>query len=257
MSLLTRPNWLLVAGTTLALASALVLSIIAGESQVRAQQGVPQLPNTFFGSVYFGSGPPSSASPVVAGVLVEAKIGGTNFARSEQGGLTLTGQGGTYGVDTNFHVLADNPDTEAKDGGVDGDVISFYVGGLVAAAYDILNDPVDPVLFLEGVETGGASREINLLVPTAPSLPITPGPAAPTPTPRAVPTIVRRTATPIPPTPTETPLPRTPTETPLPRTPTQGRPRRRPRRRRRRRPRRQGRRKRRCRRRPRRPRRPP
>ena len=79
--------------------------------------------HTFYGTVTVGG------SPAADGIVVSAHIGALSWSTT-----TKDGQYGV-GVENLFYVPKDDPATPAKDGGVDRDVITFKVGGVVAATY--------------------------------------------------------------------------------------------------------------------------
>lgn len=86
---------------------------------------LPLMPHVFYGSVFIDG----SAAP--NGLSVTATIAGVTFP-SPVTTLTVNGQ---YGYDFQFKVLADDAETPVKEGGVDGDVITFKVDGLVAGSH--------------------------------------------------------------------------------------------------------------------------
>jgi hypothetical protein len=80
---------------------------------------IPSLPSSFYGTVKF------NGANVPDGTLVEASIKGQNVAQ----GYTQTYQGeSVYSLD----VRGDDTDTAVQDGGIEGDIINFNVGGLPA-----------------------------------------------------------------------------------------------------------------------------
>ena len=88
---------------------------------VSVQADLPPLPHGFYGDVMIGG----VAAP--DGTLVEAKIDGVTY-------LTTTTSEGKYGYDSNFHVPGDDLTTpEVVEGGVNGDTVDFYVGGVRTA----------------------------------------------------------------------------------------------------------------------------
>jgi len=103
--------------------SAITLMILMFIS-IGVANAVPQMPNKFYGSVTIGG------SPAPDGVLVEAKIGGITYETE----LTVDGKYG-YTASDLFYVPADDPDTAPKEGGVNGDTVEFYVGGLLATTH--------------------------------------------------------------------------------------------------------------------------
>jgi len=141
------------------------------------------MPNWFAGNVTVNGAPAGS------GTRVSARIGGVEYASAAVDAL------GHYGYSPPFRILPDDPATPAKEGGVNGDIVHFYV-----TLADYLGGSA---IFQSGAET-----EVHLSVtgplPTPTPTP-TPSPSpAPTPTPTPVST----------PTPAPTPSP-TPTTTPL------------------------------------------
>ena len=79
----------------------------------------------------------------MAGIPMEAKISGINRAKSifNSGGLPRTGSGGTIGSGSadDYQIVADASETGIT-GGVNGDAISFFVGGS-AAKIKVLRNP--------------------------------------------------------------------------------------------------------------------
>lgn len=110
----------------ISLAMAVVLSL----ALVVPVMAVPQIPHAFYGNVTVGGQPaPDNTS-------VSAKIGGVEYASSAT-------SGGKYGYSPIFKVPGDDPDTaDKKEGGVEGDIITFYVGGVEAASYTFKNGEV-------------------------------------------------------------------------------------------------------------------
>lgn len=82
-------------------------------------EAVPVLPSSFYGIVRLNQ------AAVPEGTLVEALIGGKVYA---------TGYTSMYGGDAVFSldVRGDDTDTNAVDGGVEGDIVQFRVGGVLA-----------------------------------------------------------------------------------------------------------------------------
>lgn len=76
---------------------------------------VPQFPMQFYGQATIGG------VPAPDGSLIEAKIGGVVYA-------STTVKDGRYGYDPIFLVPADDPDTPEKEGGVELDIIEFFIG---------------------------------------------------------------------------------------------------------------------------------
>jgi hypothetical protein len=80
---------------------------------------IPPLPSSFYGTVKVND------ANVPDGTAIQALIGGQVYAE----GLTQTYQGNSvYALD----VRGDDPDTAVKDGGREGDVIQFKIGGALA-----------------------------------------------------------------------------------------------------------------------------
>ena len=82
---------------------------------------IPKMPHQFYGAVTVDG----VAAP--DGTVVEAKIGGIVYEES-------TTSGGLYGWSPVFQVPADDTDTGTVEGGVDGESVSFYVGGVLASS---------------------------------------------------------------------------------------------------------------------------
>jgi len=80
------------------------------------------LPHQFWGAVTIDGVAASD------GTEVEAKIDGITYEET-------TTSGGRYGWDPEFQVPADDPDTAQVEGGVNGDIVDFYVGGIYATNY--------------------------------------------------------------------------------------------------------------------------
>ena len=112
------------AALTLGVLGLMTLFFAQGVPSVHAE---PKLGHIFFGSVTVGGGAAAD------GLEIQARINGVNFAFSNLGDNVPKTSGGQYGSDTNtFQVLADDPDTTAKEGGAAGDFIQFFVGGASA-----------------------------------------------------------------------------------------------------------------------------
>ena len=86
----------------------------------------PTPPHAFYGYVLING----SLAP--DGVVVSAKIEGVTYA-------TATVQNGSYMLE----VPADNATTPEKDGGVDGDLIEFYVGEAYADSFTFMSMSID------------------------------------------------------------------------------------------------------------------
>ena len=168
---------------------------------------VPQVPHLFYGIVRI------DGSPASGGLTLEARINGVNYAKSVLG-TTTTASDGTYGQVDDFQVLGDDLDTPSvKEGGLNGDVIEFYVQGLKATTL------VDGVQVAVVQYESGSVTQLDLAISGAALTPTPIPPATPTPTPipPATPTptpIPPATPTPIPPA-TPTPIPPA-TPTPIP-----------------------------------------
>ena len=110
-----------------------VLVTVAISTVLLAQPAaaVPQPPHIFFGTVTV------DGSAAEDGLAIEARIGGVNYAKStlNSSGATVTNNG-TYGTDgqsDDFQVTADDSDTTTVEGGVNGQVIEFFVNGKVTS----------------------------------------------------------------------------------------------------------------------------
>ena len=86
---------------------------------------VPPIPHQFFGYVTMGS----SMAP--DGTIIEARINGVTYEIT----TTISGR---YGWDPTFRVPGDDPDTGTVEGGVNGDIIEFYVDGAWAANHTFM-----------------------------------------------------------------------------------------------------------------------
>ncbi|MBU0846438.1 hypothetical protein KKH23_04560 [Patescibacteria group bacterium] len=114
---------------------------------------VPQMPHQFYGTVTIDG----AAAP--DGVLVEAKIDGETYLSTD----TL---GGQYGYAPLFKVPTDDPDIVGVEGGVNGDTVEFYVGGVLATPTYIFETGGTTNLPL--VATGGTALTGTLIVDTTP-----------------------------------------------------------------------------------------
>ena len=76
---------------------------------------VPSFPHTFYGTVK------KDGANVPDGTVVSALIGGVSYG---SGSTATSGGDSVYSL----NVLGDNPDTPQKEGGVNGDTVSFTVG---------------------------------------------------------------------------------------------------------------------------------
>ena len=104
---------------------ALILLVALGVSSATVL-AVPMQPNQVFGDVAIGT------SDVPDGIEVSAKIGGVAYDTT----ITLDGK---YGYDPLFKVPADDPATDDKEGGVDGDTVVLCVGGVEAGSTSFTN----------------------------------------------------------------------------------------------------------------------
>lgn len=107
--------------TTGTLLIALIVAILLPASAA----AVPQPPHVFQGAVTVGG------STAADGLTITAAITGASFPYTP----TTQTSGGRYGDDLKFKVPSDDPDTTAKEGGVSGDTIVFYVEGVEAGTY--------------------------------------------------------------------------------------------------------------------------
>lgn len=104
----------------LSLVVALVLALLLCSMPVAAQPPPPEC-HIFWGSVMV------DANPAPDGTTVSAYIGSLSWS--------TTTKDGKYGYDPLFSIPVDDPATSAKDGGEDGDEITFKVDGKVAASF--------------------------------------------------------------------------------------------------------------------------
>ena len=143
--------------------------LLLGKPSPPAAEAQPAVSHVFHGTVTIGG------APAPGGVAIEARIGGVNYAYTSAGDhIPRTASDGTYGKGfNNLNVLADDPGTPEKEGGVNGELISFFVG-------------TSPEVAGTASYQSGAVTEKNLFVSSLP-----------TPTPTSTPT----------PTPTSTPVP--------------------------------------------------
>jgi hypothetical protein len=98
----------------------LCLAGLLGLSAVRSALAFPPLPASFYGQVKLNGG------NTPEGTLVRALINGQPYA---EGHVKLYQGDSVYSLD----VRGDDADSSARDGGVEGDVIQFEVGGVLAA----------------------------------------------------------------------------------------------------------------------------
>ncbi len=83
------------------------------------------MPHAFYGSVLVDD------SPALDGLTVTVAIAGATFRYP----VTTSTVNGKYGYVSEFKVPADETDTPAKEGGVNGNTIVFYVDGVEAGTY--------------------------------------------------------------------------------------------------------------------------
>ena len=130
-------------GTLRKLAGALGLLLALGllvTSAVPAM-GALQPGHKFFGVVTI------DGAPAPNGTLVEAKIGAVTFESQLVQQVSAPGQ---YGWAEEFMVPPDDPETGAKEGGVQGDTVDFYVDGALAASYTFFK-PNDSYIGYENI----------------------------------------------------------------------------------------------------------
>lgn len=94
-----------------------VLLLISVRQAAAVSAGPPLLPAAFYGSVT-----PPEQTPVSADIVVIAAIDGVEYAR---GAIFQNGDEWVY----TLKVPADNPSTDAVDGGRPGDTVTFSIGG--------------------------------------------------------------------------------------------------------------------------------
>jgi hypothetical protein len=171
-------------GRALLLVGLTALACVAARPVLAAP---PALPSSFWGSVTV------NGARVPDGTLVQAAIDGHVLIEAR----TTLYQGNEVFA---LNVPADDPSTAAREGGAEGDIVTFIVGGLTAPQ--------------TGVWHGGTNQRVNLAAAGSTTLP----PETYTPTATATAT-VRATATPTAlPASTHTPAPvrsATPTRTPV------------------------------------------
>ena len=104
-------------------------------------------PHMFWGNVTINGLPADEGTQVA--VMVPDVAGA--FA-------TTVDSNGQYGYDPMFLVPSYDGETPEKNGGVNGDVLTFYVGGMPATTYvfnpEDVPDPYAPVLFADGGASG-------------------------------------------------------------------------------------------------------
>lgn len=131
-----------------------VCVVFAAFAQISSAGAVPALPSSFYGTVRV------NAANVPEGTQVQALIGGQVVAV----GVTQTYQGDSVYV---LDVPGDNPDTPAQDGGREGDVIQFIIGGLLADQTGQWRSGTNANLNL----TAFSATPVHTPAPTLPPLP--------------------------------------------------------------------------------------
>jgi hypothetical protein len=117
-----------------------VIVIIITGMMVSPVNAIPPLPSSLFGTVHL------NGEKVPEGTSIRALIDGVVMGE----GQTMIYQGeSVYSLD----IKGDDPDTKEIDGGVEGDIIHFNVGGVIAEE--------------TGVWQGGTNVELNLSVITS------------------------------------------------------------------------------------------
>ena len=167
---------------------AVTASLLLGGRSTRAQVIVPPAEsNLFAGQVRTTGG-----TPAVAGLRIEARVGGVSVGRSLVGqillGYTTTVADGFYGAEPapQFFVVGDDPFTPQKDGALPGETIEFFVEGLQAQTVDLQGNPIT-VTF----QAGGGFRRVDLLIPFIPPTPTPTVPPTATPTLPPLPVVVK------------------------------------------------------------------
>ena len=123
--------------------TALILVIALVFNNVSTASAAPQLPSSFYGTVKV------DGVNVALGTVVSARINGVQYASA-----TVT----TYLGDTvySFNVPGDDPETPGIiEGGVFGNTVTFYIGGLAATQ--------------TAPWVGGSSVPLNLTASTPPT----------------------------------------------------------------------------------------
>jgi len=178
------------------LAGLALLGMVAVVTSADRVHATPRPDHVFHGSVTV------AGSAAANDLVVEARLGGVNYADSVRGSGTATTSGGEFGRGSavDFKVNADDSDTTGtKEGATDGEAITFFVNGQQAtitvvetgtACAGISVPDVGAIVSTFPFCSGSASR-LNLAAA-----------AAPTPTPTPVPSSVV-----LPPAPTATPTP--------------------------------------------------
>ena len=117
-----------------------LVTVLLGLSLAGAVQAAPPpLPSSFYGTVEV------DGANVPGGTIISAWIDGVQYA---QGTTSFYAGDSVYGID----VPGDHPDTPEKDGGVDGDTITFRIGDLGADQ--------------TGTWNGGSNVQLNLTAGT-------------------------------------------------------------------------------------------
>ena len=150
----------------------------------------PPLPSSLYGTVKL------NGANVPDGTLVQALIHDKVIASS----LAQTYQGGSvYSLD----IPGDDTSSAAVEGGVDGDTISFRIGGIQASQ--------------TGAWRSGTNVNLDLTASSAAApLPPQPSQTPLPPQPSQTPVPPQPSQTPVPPQPSQTPLPPQPSQTPVP-----------------------------------------
>ncbi|MCG2769497.1 MAG: hypothetical protein L6435_14120 [Anaerolineae bacterium] len=122
------------------LGAALMLLLVL--SQVASVLAMPQPGHYFYGTVT------CEAEPLDEGTPITAKVGGLEFH-------TTVDALGRYGYSPNyFKIPADDPWTPEKEGAAPGELIEFYVDGLMAKLYDV---EAEQWLYRYPFESGGTT----------------------------------------------------------------------------------------------------
>ena len=100
-----------------------IFSVLASFPNIQGDVGVPGVSHWFRGNVTV------NGAPAPDGTVVSAKIDGVEYASN----TTVSGK---YGYDGSFYVPGDDPDIPGREGGVNGDNITFWVEGVYANCYD-------------------------------------------------------------------------------------------------------------------------
>jgi hypothetical protein len=106
----------------LAGAAGLLLALVLVVCMAIPAMAIPQIPEQFYGSV--------TGNVSQVGFIVSARIGGVEFGNGTVDSQGIYGNCSTTGC---FYVRADDPDTLVKEGGVNGDIVQFYVAGVLAS----------------------------------------------------------------------------------------------------------------------------